>query len=123
MSHLQVAMIRSIQGFATELTRARLYDCGHADAWELVERAGTIEDLLLALGYCAGYADCARIACTWDSRAWRIADTLSVAARTLAVAVRTLEPIDLDGCVGSYRAELHGLLAGDVSEQLALPHH
>jgi hypothetical protein len=33
MSHLQAAMIRSIQGFATELTRAPLYDCGHADAW------------------------------------------------------------------------------------------
>ncbi len=45
MSHLQAAMIRSIQGFATELTRAPLYDCGHADAWELVERAGTTEDL------------------------------------------------------------------------------
>ena len=51
MSHLQVAMIRSIQGFATELTRTPLYDCGHADAWELVERAGTTEDLLVALGY------------------------------------------------------------------------
>jgi hypothetical protein len=51
MSHLQPAMIRSLQGFATELTRAPLYDCGHADAWELVERAGTTEDLLLALGY------------------------------------------------------------------------
>jgi hypothetical protein len=38
MSHLQGAMIRSIQGFATELTRAPLYDGGHADAWELVER-------------------------------------------------------------------------------------
>jgi hypothetical protein len=114
MSHLQAAMIRSIQGFATELTRTRLYDCGHADAWELVERARTPEDLLFALGYCAGYVDCARIACAWDSRAWRIADTLSVAARTFAVAVRTLEPADLDGCVGTYRAELHDLLAADA---------
>jgi hypothetical protein len=59
MSHLQVAMIRSIQRFATELTRTPLHDCGHAAAWELVERAGTTEHLLVALGYCAGYADCA----------------------------------------------------------------
>jgi hypothetical protein len=44
-------MIRSIQRFATELTRTPHYDCGHADAWELVERAGTTEDLLLALGH------------------------------------------------------------------------
>ena len=122
MSHLQVAMIRSIQGFAIELTRAPLYDCGHADAWELVERAGATEELLVALGYCAGYADCARIACAWHSRAWRIADTLSVAAKTFAVAVRTLEPTDLDRCVATYRAELHGLLAADARDQPAAGH-
>ena len=122
MSHLQARMIRSIQGFATELTRAPLYDCGHADAWELVDRSGTTEDLLLALGYCAGYADCARIACTWHSRAWRIADTLSVAAKTFVVAVRTLEPTDLDGCVATYRAELHGLLGVGAREQPAARH-
>jgi hypothetical protein len=69
--------------------------------------------LLVALGYCAGSADCARIACAWQSRAWRIADTLSVAAKTFAVAVRSLEPTDLDGCVATYRAELRGLLAAD----------
>jgi hypothetical protein len=122
MSQLQARMIRSIQGFAIELTRAPLYDCGHADAWELVERAGTNEDLLLARGYCAGYADCARIACAWQSRAWRIADTLSVAAKTFAVALRPLEPTDLHGCVATYRAELHGLLAADVREQPAPGH-
>ena len=122
MSHLQIAMIRSIQGFATELTRTPLYDCGHADAWELVERAGTTEDLLVALGYCAGSADCARIACAWQSRAWRIADPLSVAAKTFAVAVRSLEPTDLDGCVATYRAELRGLLAADAREQPAPVH-
>jgi hypothetical protein len=114
MSHLQAAVIRSIQGFAIELTRMPLYDCGHADAWELAEPAGTTEDLLFALGYCAGYADCARIACTWHSRAWRIADTLSVAAKTFAVAVRTLEPTDVDGCVATYRAELNGLPGADA---------
>ena len=119
MSHLQAAMIRSIQRFATELTRTPLYDCGHAVTWELVERAGTTEDLLVALGHCAGYADCARIACAWGSRAWRIADTLSVAAKTFAVAMRTLEPTDLDRCVASYRAELHGLLGADARDQPA----
>jgi hypothetical protein len=122
VSHLQAAMIRSIQGFASGLTRAPLYDCGHADAWELVERAGATEELLVALGYCAGYADCARIACAWHSRAWRIADTLSVAAKTFAVAVRTLEPTDLDRCVATYRAELHGLLAADARDQPAAGH-
>jgi hypothetical protein len=119
MSHLQAAMIRSIQGFATELTLAPLYDCGHADAWELVERGGTTEDLRFALGYCAGYADCARIACAWGSRSPHIADTLSVAAKTFAVAVRSLEPTDLHGCVATYRAELHGLLAADARDQPA----
>jgi hypothetical protein len=122
MSHLQAPMIRSIHGFAPQLTRAPLYDCGHAGACELVERAGTTDDLLLALGYCAGYADCAPIACAWDSQAWRIADTLSVAAKTFAVAMRALEPTDLDGCVGTYRAELHGLLAADAREQPAPGH-
>src|ERR1022692_2366479 len=122
MSQLQARMIRSIQGFAIELTRAPLYDCGHADAWELVERAGTTEDLLLALGYCAGYADCARIACAWHSRAWRIADTLSVAAKTFAVAVRPLEPTALDRCVATYRAELHGRLGTDARDQPAAGH-
>ena len=62
-----------IQEFATELTRAPLYECGHADAWQKVQRADASEDLLLALGYCEGYADCARLACPWDSPAWRIA--------------------------------------------------
>jgi hypothetical protein len=61
MSDLQAAMIRSIQGFATELTRARLYDCGHADAWELVERTGTTEDLTVRARHCAGYAACSLV--------------------------------------------------------------
>jgi hypothetical protein len=41
---------------------------------------------------------------------------------TFAVAVRTLEPTDLDRCVGTYRAELHGLLAVDAREQPAPGH-
>jgi hypothetical protein len=87
MSHLQAAMIRSIQGFATELTRTPLYDCGHADAWDLVERAGTTEDLLVALGYCAGYADCARIA--WPSRTKQAMERHALALST--VSFRLLE--------------------------------
>jgi hypothetical protein len=54
--------------------------------------------------------------------AWRIADTLSVAAKTFAVALRTLGPTDLDGCVGTYRAELHGLLGADARDQPAPGH-
>jgi hypothetical protein len=74
-----------------------LYECGHADAWQHVQRGDTIEDLLVALGYCEGYADCARPACPWDSPAWRIADTLATAARTLAYLLRATNAVDADG--------------------------
>jgi hypothetical protein len=107
----RVAMVQTIQRFATALTRAPYYECGHADAWVLVARSNPIEDLLVALGYCAGYADGARLACAWDSLPWRIADTLSVAAKTFAVAMRAAAPTDLGGCVDTYRAELDELLA------------
>jgi hypothetical protein len=103
---------RIIQEFATELTRAPLYECEHADAWQKVQRADAIEDLLLALGYCEGYADCARLACPWDSPAWRIADTLATAARTLAHLLRATTCVDADGPVTTYRAELADLLTG-----------
>jgi hypothetical protein len=45
-----------------------------------------------------------------------------VAAKTFAVAVRSLEPTDLDRRVGTYRAELDVLLAADAREQPA-PRH
>jgi hypothetical protein len=106
------AVARIIQDFATELTRTPLYQCGHADAWQHVQRADTIEDLLVALGYCEGYADCARLACPWDSPAWRIADTLATAARTLAHLLRATTCVDADGPVTTYRAELADLLTG-----------
>jgi hypothetical protein len=105
------AVARSIQAFAAELTRAPLYDCGHADAWRHVQQADAIEDLLAALGYCEGYADCARLACPWDSPPWRIADTLATAARTLAHLLRAPISVDAGGPVATYRAELAELLA------------
>jgi len=107
----RVAMVQTIQGFATALTRTPYYECGHADAWALVARSSPIDDLLVALGYCAGYADGARLACAWDSPPWRIADTLSLAAKTFAVAIRAAAPTDLGGRVATYRAELDDLLA------------
>jgi hypothetical protein len=103
-------MVRVIQDFATELTRTPLYECGHADAWQHVQRADTTEDLLAALAYCEGYADCARLACSWDSAAWRIADTLSTAARTLGHLLRATISVDAQGPVTTYRAELAELL-------------
>ena len=111
MSRDPAVVARIIQDFATELTRAPLYECGHADAWQKVQRADAIEDLLLALGYCEGYADCARLACPWDSPAWRIADTLATAARTLAHLLRATISVDLNGPITTYRAELAELLA------------
>ena len=112
MNREPAVVTRIIQDFATELTRAPLYECGHADAWQHVQRADTIEDLLVALGYCEGYADCARLACPWDSPAWRIADTLATAARTLAHLLRATTCVDADGPVTTYRAELADLLTG-----------
>jgi hypothetical protein len=110
MSRDSAAVPRIIRDFATELTRAPLYDCGHADAWQRVQQADTIEDLLVALGYCEGYADCARLSCPWDSPAWRIADTLSTAARTLAHLLRATVSVDVTGPATTYRAELTELL-------------
>ena len=62
------------------------------------------------LRYCEGYADCARLACPWDSPAWRIADTLAAAARTLARLLRATISVDVDGPVTTCRAELVELL-------------
>ena len=62
MNRDPAAMVRVVQDFAAELTRAPLYECGHADAWQHVQRADTTEDLLAALAYCEGYADCASAA-------------------------------------------------------------
>ena len=110
MNREPAVVTRIIQDFAAELTRAPLYECGHADAWQHVQRADTIEELLVALGYCEGYADCARLACPWDSPAWRIADTLATAARTLAHLLRATNAVDADGPVTTYRGELADLL-------------
>ena len=111
MNRDPAVMARIIQEFATELTRAPLYECGHADAWQKVQRADAIEDLLVALGYCEGYADCARLACPRDSPAWRIAHTLATAARTLAHLLRATISVDVNGPITTYRAELAELLS------------
>ena len=54
MTPEEARVVRPIQDFATELTRAPLYDCGHADAWEHVRRALTVDGLLFALGLLRG---------------------------------------------------------------------
>jgi len=105
--------IRAVQLFAVELLREPLYRCGHAEAWERVARATMFEELLVALGYSAGYAECARIACPWDSPSWRIADALGNAAKTFAALLRAPTPIDVGRCITTYRAELLALLAAD----------
>jgi len=105
--------IRAVQTFALELLRSPLYKGGHAEAWERVARAGTFEELLLGLGHSAGYAECARIMCPWDSPSWRIADALANAANTFAALLRAPAPIDVGRCVTAYRAELVALLALD----------
>ncbi len=121
MSSEHTAVARVLVDFATELTRAPLYECGHADAWDQVRRALTTDGLLVALGYCAGYADCARIACPWNSPAWRIADTLSTAARTFAALVRGSIAVDPRAQVATYRAELAHLLERAASEPRPVP--
>lgn len=113
MSSLRESGIRAVQLFALELLRIPLYDCGHAEGWERVARASTFEELLLGLGYSAGYAECARIDCPWDSPRWRIADALANAAKTFAALLRAPRPIDIGRCITVYRAELLALLAVD----------
>jgi hypothetical protein len=113
MSTTRETAIRAVQMFAAELVRTPLYECGHADGWERVARATTFEELLLGLGYSAGYAGCARVACPWDSPSWRIADALENAAKTFAALLRAPMPIDVSRCVATYRAELLALLALD----------
>ena len=111
MSATRESAIRAVQMFAAELLRTPLYHCGHADSWARVARATAFEELLLALGHCAGYAECARITCPWDSPSWRIADALDNAAKTFAVLLRAPAPIDVRRCITTYRAELLALLA------------
>ena len=113
MSSLRESGIRAVQLFAIELLGMPLYDCGHADGWQRVARATTFEELLLGLGYSAGYAECARIDCPWDSPHWRVADALANAAKTFAALLRAPTPIDISRCVTVYRAELLALLALD----------
>ena len=113
MSASRESMIRAVQTFALELLRSPLYNGGHAETWERVARACTFEELLLGLGHCAGYAECARIMSPWDSPSWRIADALANAAKTFAALLRAPAPIDVGRCVTAYRAELAALLALD----------
>ncbi len=110
MSTTRQSAIRAVQLFAAEMLRTPLYDCGHADSWARVARATTFEELLLALGHSAGYAECAQIACPWDSPSWRIADALANAAKTFAALLRAPTPIDVGRCITTYRAELLALL-------------
>jgi hypothetical protein len=103
--------IRAVQTFALELLRSPLHHSGHADGWQRVARATTFEELLLGLGYAAGYAACARITSSAGSTTWRIADALDNAAKTFAALLRAHTPIDVTRCVRAYRAELFALLA------------
>ena len=114
MSTPRESAIRAVQLFAAEMLRTPLYHCGHADSWARVARATTFEELLLALGHSAGYAECTRIACPWDSPSWRIADSLDNAAKTFAALLRAPTPIDVRRCITTFRAELLALLAQDA---------
>ena len=121
MSLDRAVMARTIRDFAAALTRTPLYECGHADAWQPIQRAQTIDDLVVALAYCAGYADCARVACAWNSPAWCIGDILGTAARTLAKTLRSPASIDLHGHVATYSAELAEQLARDQTPPRVVP--
>jgi hypothetical protein len=96
----------AIRAFAYAQTRSPLYDCGHADAWSGVARAETVDDLLCALAYCRGYADCARLACEWLSPSWQIASTLAQAAVTFATVLRRTIIVDAERVADTYRREL-----------------
>lgn len=73
------ALIECIRDFARLMTRAPLYDCGHADAWSLVAKSEA-RDMSRALGYVQGYADACRLASDYMTPAWQIAQLLGIAS-------------------------------------------
>lgn len=114
-------VVRAVRAFAQDMSREPLCHCGYGDAWALVAKADGSEVLLAALGYCAGYADRARIANVFQSPAWQRADIVGLAAKTFLVGLRGTKPVDLDACARVYRAELLALLAHDAGAAEVAP--
>jgi hypothetical protein len=96
-----------VRVFAVEVTRATLGGAVHPELWGRVARATTIEELVGALGYCAGATECARLTLPANSTPWRVADLLANAAHTFAAVLRAPVPVAVDRCVAAFRAELH----------------
>jgi hypothetical protein len=99
-----------IRAFASSLLREPLWHCGHPDAWGRVVQAADREQMITALGYCAGYADASRAATVLGEPLYYAADTLGLAARTFLLAITTEPSIDVRACAATYRAELHDVM-------------
>jgi hypothetical protein len=107
----RAASSRDVRVFAAEVTRAALDGAVYPELWGRVARAASIEELVGALGYCAGAAECARRTLPANSTPWRVADLLANAAHTFAAVLRAPVPVAVDRCVAAFRAELHAYVA------------
>lgn len=96
-----------------------LYDCGFAVAVESVglHRIAQTDSLLMSLSYLKGYADACRLANTYLSPQWEIANLFGIAAGTARVLYET-SVLDAsqaqeqwERCAATYVLEFKSLLA------------
>jgi len=108
-----------IREFWAAFTRTPLYDSGFGDAVSTssVESAEDEADLISAMAYLHGYADCAQLACPFMSPSWRTAAAISGYASCFYARLsddrdgeRAFPVEQATALVGTFTVELTGLV-------------
>jgi len=101
------ASLEKIAIFAGMLRLSPLAETGAGDSWYAVNRAEDRESMTRALAYAKGYADAARLACSYMGPSWQIANLLGVAAGTFLCMIDANDPPSkIDQVIATYVSEL-----------------
>ena len=105
--------LRALRNFWGSFGKLPLYDTGFGDAIagcgaHRMDEEPDTADALTAMAYLKGYADAARLACTYMEPSWQIANLIGIAAGTFLAKLQDDEfsVVQADRLIHTYTVEL-----------------